>query len=320
MTDLSRRTALGVALGAAAAIPLTTTATAGAAPAGHGHGGHHDPGWTPVPDAVPVPLDAFFDNDGIDTAESHDGDFDGSASAYPGEELPPAGPATVAGVKYVFPSSAAGAKNNIVATGQRIPVPEGSYLVAYFLVSCSYGNASGTATVSYSDGSTSAAELGGADWYSGGSGVINTTYRYRPGAVDQHPVAITATTSGSTRRRKAVAITLPDIGPVQEAAPRCTCSRCRCSPPRPAARCSCSTPRPRRCSRPAHAKRRGDRGERGHDVDLRGRRRPCRRGRGGRAHGRARADPSLAPGEQSRVRIGVRGSVPAGTQRTGTVR
>ncbi|MFF2850973.1 alpha-L-fucosidase [Streptomyces sp. NPDC058001] len=220
MSTYPRRQVLGAAAGvaAAAALPLVAADPASAAPAalpgteaGEGRG---DP-WGTAPDPVPVPLDALFDNDGIDTAGARGGNFDGSGYTFPGEELP-AGRVVVDGVPFMFPSSAAGAKNNVVAMGQRVELPPGRYLSAVFLTAGSYGEASGHATVHYADGSTSGAGLGGSDWYSG-SGALSAPYRYKPdGTKDEHRVGMGVGEIWLDPQREAVAVTLPTTNPAQE--------------------------------------------------------------------------------------------------------
>jgi alpha-L-fucosidase len=202
MPEVSRRQLLGFAGGAA------IVATAGQLGAVRTAAAEAPSGFTPPPPPVPVPLTDLFDNDGIDTASAHDGNFDGSGYTFPGEELP-SGQTTVAGVPYVLGSSAAGAKNNVVALGQQIPIPSGRYLNALFLAACSYGGTGGAATVHYADGSTSTGQLDGVDWYTGG-GVVTTSFRYTPGGgIDQHPVSIGSTSLWIDPTRDAVAITLP---------------------------------------------------------------------------------------------------------------
>ncbi|MGV4983572.1 alpha-L-fucosidase [Streptomyces sp. NRAIS4] len=208
MSTCPRRLVLGAAAGvtAAAALPLTTTTPARAA-------GRPGP-WAAVPDPVPVPLDALYDNDGIDTASARGGDFDGSGYTFPGEELP-AGHVEVDGITFVFPASTAGTKNNVVALGQRIDLPKGRYLSALFLTACSYGDASGEATVHYADGSTSTAGLGGGDWYSAG-GSLSVPYRYKPdGTRDEHGVGIGTSEVWLDPQREAVALTLPVTNPAE---------------------------------------------------------------------------------------------------------
>ncbi|MFJ9381207.1 alpha-L-fucosidase [Streptomyces sp. NPDC101455] len=212
MGTYPRRQVLGATAGvaAAAALPLTS---ATAAHAGEPLTEHAGP-WVPVPEPVPVPLDGLYDNDGIDTASARGGDFDGSGYTFPGEELP-TGRVEVDGIPFLFPSSAAGAQNNVVAMGQRVELPQGRYLSAVFLTSGSYGNASGRATVHYADGSTSAAGLGGADWYAAG-GSLSAPYRYQPdGTKDLHSVGIGTSEVWLDPQREAVALTLPVTNPAE---------------------------------------------------------------------------------------------------------
>ncbi|MEV6110810.1 alpha-L-fucosidase [Streptomyces sp. NPDC051940] len=209
MSALPRRHALGIGVGTALATALGTAGTAAAAP-----DETPDGEWGTVPPPVPVSLDALFDNDGIDTAAARGGSFDGSGYTYPGEELP-AGRIEVAGTPFDFPSSAAGAANNVVALGQRIELPRGHYLAAVFLASSSYGTGSGTAVVHYADGSTSAAPMSAPDWYSGG-GELTAPYRYRPdGTQDPHQVAVSVVELALDPQREAVALTLPTTNPAQ---------------------------------------------------------------------------------------------------------
>ncbi|MEV6702723.1 alpha-L-fucosidase [Streptomyces sp. NPDC051453] len=217
MSSYPRRQVLGTAaaVAAAAAVPLAAAGPAAASDAAAtARTASADTVWGPVPDPVPVPLDAHFDNDGVDTAAARGGDFDGSGYTFPGEELP-AGPVELDGIAYVFPSSAAGAKNNVVAMGQRVDLPKGRYLSALFLTAGSYGNASGSATVHYADGSTASAGLGGADWYSSG-GPLSAAYRYKPdGTKDANRVGIGTSEIPLDPQREAVAITLPKLNPAE---------------------------------------------------------------------------------------------------------
>ncbi|QIB42290.1 alpha-L-fucosidase [Streptomyces aureoverticillatus] len=224
-SEPARRHALGVigaAAGAAAVAALVPSSPAAAAPAAppSGPSEQRDPdradddGWGTVPAPVPVALERWFDNDGIDTASARGGDFDGSGHTFPGEELP-AGHVEVDGVPYRFPSSGAGAKNNVVALGQRVDLPKGRYLSALFLTAASYGNAAGPVTAHYADGSTSKATLGGSDWYAG-SGALSATYRIKPdGTKDEHTVSIGTSEVWLDPRREAVALTLPTTNPAE---------------------------------------------------------------------------------------------------------
>nr|WP_042186326.1 alpha-L-fucosidase [Kibdelosporangium sp. MJ126-NF4]CEL17207.1 Alpha-L-fucosidase [Kibdelosporangium sp. MJ126-NF4]CTQ91563.1 Alpha-L-fucosidase (EC 3.2.1.51) [Kibdelosporangium sp. MJ126-NF4] len=167
-----------------------------------------------APGPVVVPLDKYFDNDGIDSASARDGNFDGSGYTFPAEGLP-SGRILVDGVPYAFPSAAAGAKNNIVALGQHVDMPRGRYHAAHLLVAGSYGMAAGTATVHYADGGTTTTSLGGPDWYST-SGPVAASFRYGPNnSTDQHPVAISAAQIWLDANREAVGLTLPTTKPAQ---------------------------------------------------------------------------------------------------------
>src|SRR3954454_12687278 len=132
MSPYPRRQILAVtaAGAAAAALPLAATGEAHAAEPEDGE--EAATAWNPVPEPVPVPLDALYDTDGIDTAAARGGDFDGSGYTFPGEQLP-AGRVEVDGIPFDFPASTAGAKNNVVALGQRVELPKGRYLSAVFL-------------------------------------------------------------------------------------------------------------------------------------------------------------------------------------------
>ncbi|MFG3023300.1 alpha-L-fucosidase [Streptomyces sp. NPDC048254] len=222
MSPYPRRQVLGAAAGvaAAAALPLAATTTAHAAEpaearaAGAGAGEPAASSWVPVPTPVPVPLDSLYDNDGIDTADARGGDFDGSGYTFPGEELP-AGRIEVDGIPFDFPAATAGAKNNVVARGQRVDLPRGHYLSAVFLTAGSYGNASGRATVHYADGTTTTAGLSGGDWYAVG-GPLTAPYRYQPdGGKDQHSVGIGTSEVWIDPQREAVAVTLPVGDPAE---------------------------------------------------------------------------------------------------------
>ncbi len=78
------------------------------------------------------------------------------------------------GVSFTWPSATAGSVNNYLAngSGQVLPVTavNGATTLA-FLGSASGGSSSGTATITYSDGSTQTFTLGFSDWTLGGAGV-----------------------------------------------------------------------------------------------------------------------------------------------------
>ncbi|MFB9927074.1 alpha-L-fucosidase [Amycolatopsis halotolerans] len=213
MTTFPRRHALGMALGGAVLLGTAGTAAAASGPAQPVVTDGAGAPVVPPPPPVPVPLDAWFDNDGIDSASAHDGNFDGSGYTFPAEQIPAGTTVTAGGVPYLLGSAAAGAKNNVIALGQRIDLPKGRYYGAAFLVACSYGSTGGDATVHYADGSTSTASLSGSDWWGSGGAVVST-FRYGPGGVaDQNPVSISTAQVWIDPAREAVALTLPKTAP-----------------------------------------------------------------------------------------------------------
>lgn len=98
-----------------------------------------------------------------------DGDCDAQQQTFVAESLPKAGPLTVRGIRFVFPSSARGAKNSLVATGQvvRLPAKRGySFLHALvFATNAQGGVAGGRATVVYRGNTGVPASLTGHDWH-----------------------------------------------------------------------------------------------------------------------------------------------------------
>jgi alpha-L-fucosidase len=208
VTTFPRRQALGFAVGGAVALTAAGLTPAGASVPVDAAADGPDTPIVPPPPPVPVALEAWFSNDGIDSASAPGGDFDGSGYTFPAEHLA-AGPVTVGGVPFRLGSAAAGAKNNIAATGQKLDLPRGKYFVAYFLVAASYGTTGGTATVHYADGSTSTGSLSGPDWYTG-TGALVSPFRYAPGGVvDNNPVSLATGQVWIDPAREAVALTLP---------------------------------------------------------------------------------------------------------------
>jgi hypothetical protein len=123
---------------------------------------------------------------------------------------------TASGVTFTMPNVAAGVNDNTVAQGQTITL-SGSGTLG-FLVSASYGPASGSGTITYTDGSTQGYSLTAPDWFSttppsGGSLAVSSAYQNRQGNTTYQgtgnifavPVALT---SGKTVK----SVTLPSGG------------------------------------------------------------------------------------------------------------
>ena len=131
-------------------------------------------------------LAASYNNVGITADNNTDpGNYDGNGSTFSETALTNAGAGpgaqlTSDGVTYTVPNVAAGTDDNTVAGGQTIDL-SGSAADLGFLVSASYGPASGSGTIIYTDGSTQTYSLTVPDWFStgapsGGAVAVNSAY------------------------------------------------------------------------------------------------------------------------------------------------
>lgn len=141
---------------------------------------------------------ATVNNAGISTdAQPASANFDGVGFSYSADALAAAGAkagstVTVNGLNYTWPNYPAGSFDNVIAEGQQVNV-SGSGRLA-FLGAAANGQASGTVTITYTDGSTSTATLGFSDWTLGAGAqqpsfgnqiVFTTPYRNSTGGGSQ---------------------------------------------------------------------------------------------------------------------------------------
>jgi hypothetical protein len=134
-------------------------------------------------------LAATFNNVGTTSdTNTNPGNWDGGGASFSAQALAaagatPGGTISHGGLTFTWPSTAgSGTNDNTIAAGQTIAM-SGSGALG-FLVSASYGPASGTGTVRYTDGSTSSFTLGSPDWFSstapaGTDVVIASAYQNR---------------------------------------------------------------------------------------------------------------------------------------------
>jgi predicted alpha-1,2-mannosidase len=120
-------------------------------------------------DLVPYYDVAGISNDAKPTVANYDGDgFSYSQQALTKAGLAPGAAVTSHGLSYTWPGAAAGQPDAINAAGQTIPVaePAGASSVGFLgsAVNSGTAGASGTVTITYTDGSTSTATLGMSDW------------------------------------------------------------------------------------------------------------------------------------------------------------
>jgi hypothetical protein len=122
-------------------------------------------------------------------------------------------------VTFAFPSAAAGSADNTVAEGQRIAL-SGSASTLGFLVSASYGPATGTGTVTYTDGSTQSFTLTSPDWFSttppsGGALAVSSAYQNRQGNTTYAGSGnIFSVTVALNSAKQLASVTLPPGGPL----------------------------------------------------------------------------------------------------------
>ena len=124
---------------------------------------------TPAADATrvaavtSVPLDLPFDLDGVSAAADRaDGNFDGRGRTFPAGQIPASlelGP-----VAFRFGSAAPGAKNVLVARGQRLALPEGSFTRLYVLASAVGGDQRSTLTIERGDATPVRVPFGVQEW------------------------------------------------------------------------------------------------------------------------------------------------------------
>ena len=162
-----------------------------------------------------------FNNTGTsDNSNPGGANFDGSGYSYSAQALAAAGLAPGAvvthdGISFTWPNAASGQPNNVVATGQTI-MYSGAGDTLGILGAAAFGTQSGTATITYTDGSTQSFNLSFADWYANtpaaGDELLATTSNWnRPSGSTQgnHPVSVYYTSVALNPAKAIQSITLP---------------------------------------------------------------------------------------------------------------
>ncbi|HJP78394.1 MAG TPA: hypothetical protein VJ914_29235 [Pseudonocardiaceae bacterium] len=175
-------------------------------------------------------LAATFNDVGI-TADNNTapGNFDGGGASFSATALSNAHAgqnATVnaSGLSFTMPNVAAGSNDNTVAEGQTIAM-SGAPRTLGFLVSASYGPATGTGTITYTDGSTQSYTLTVPDWFSttapsGGAVAISSAYQNRQGNTTYSGSGnIFSETVGLTSGKNIASVTLPPGGALAAGTP-----------------------------------------------------------------------------------------------------
>jgi beta-glucosidase-like glycosyl hydrolase len=177
-----------------------------------------------VTTTVSLPYASFaaaLDNPGIsDDSDQTKGSLDGggyslSAQALAAVGLTPGGTFTHDGITFTWPDAAPGQPDNIVANGQTVPV-SGSGARLGIVGTSTYGEATGTAVVTYTDGSTQKFSLDFNDWWNnnptgGGDTVATMPQVNTPNGSIVQNVGLYALTVPLTDGKTVKYLTLPAI-------------------------------------------------------------------------------------------------------------
>lgn len=169
-------------------------------------------------------LAAAYDNVGItDNSDPAPGNFDGTGESYSAEALAAGTPtpltaggqATIGGTTFTWPSET-GSADNVVADGQTVLL-SGSGTDLGFLGAGAFGEANGTGTITYTDGSTQQFSIALNDWYNNaaipGDQVADTTttWNFSSSTQTDHPVSIYFASVPLEAGKTVASVTLPTV-------------------------------------------------------------------------------------------------------------
>ncbi|MCW2935676.1 MAG: beta-glucosidase, partial [Actinomycetia bacterium] len=179
---------------------------------------------TPTTGAPYSSLAAAYDNVGIsDNANPAAGDFDGTGDSFSAQALAAGTPtpltaggqATFGGTTFTWPT-AVGTPNDVIADGQTIDL-SGSGTDLGFLGAGAFGAASGTGTITYTDGSTQSYSLVMADWYNNAPvagdeiATSTTSWNFSSSTQVAHPVSIYFASVPLQAGKTVASVTLPTV-------------------------------------------------------------------------------------------------------------
>jgi len=188
-----------------------------------GTGRHSDTTGATV--SIPYPsIAAAYSNPGVsDDSATTAGNLDGGGASYSAQTLAaatpsitPGGTFTHDGLTFTWPAPAPGTPNNIVATGQTIPV-SGTGSTLGIVGTADYGAASGTAVITYTDGTTQSFSLAYSDWWtnaaaSGGDVLVTLPYLNQPTGPQHNQVSLYTDTVSLLPGKTIKYLTLPNVG------------------------------------------------------------------------------------------------------------
>jgi hypothetical protein len=204
-----------------ASVTLPTLSTGGGTTAMHVFAMAIGSG-TPTVGAPYSSVAAAYDNVGIsDNSDPAAADFDGTGDSFSAQALAVATPnalspgqVTVGGTTFTWPAT--GGPDNVIADGQIIDV-SGSGTELGFLGSAAFGEASGSGTITYTDGSTQSFSLSMADWYNNaavtGDQIAATTssWNFSSSTQTAHPVSIYYASVPLDKGKTVASVTLPTV-------------------------------------------------------------------------------------------------------------
>ena len=174
---------------------------------------------------APYPsLAAAYNNVGIsDNSDPSAADFDGTGDSFSAQALAAGTPtpltsggqATIGGTTFTWPTPV-GAPDDVIADGQIIDL-SGSGTDLGFLGSAAFGAASGTGTITYTDGNTQTYSISMADWYNNapvsGDQIATTTssWNFSSSTQVQHPVSIYYASVPLEQGKTVASVTLPTV-------------------------------------------------------------------------------------------------------------
>ena len=180
---------------------------------------------TPTMGAPYPSLAAAYDNAGIsDNSDPAAADFDGTGESFSAQALaagtPTAltagGQATIGGTTFNWPTTVGG-PDNVIADGQIIDL-SGSGTELGFLGAAGFGAATGSGTITYTDGSTQSYSISMADWYNNapvsGDQIATTTssWDFASSTQTPHPVSVYFASVPLDPGKTVASVTLPTVG------------------------------------------------------------------------------------------------------------
>lgn len=162
--------------------------------------------------SLPVDLSTYFNSRAFGNAPGQT-DFDGVGGAYPADSIPPSH-FFYAGYNYNFSTFDADGNDNVLASGQNVTVPEGSFLsLAVLGATTKQSQSSFTLTANYDDGTTQDCNVlisGYWTWPYPAGGDIVMPFRYTTDSIDYNKTNIYHVTAALDYTKTLKSVSLPN--------------------------------------------------------------------------------------------------------------